>query len=171
MIFRLENLSSEPPCVGKARHSENKSCTLLNRFKRGSEPHSFLSLINFNAFPGTVIAFTKMILYTQILKLASPGTGRLSPPPTLIVAHLQFQVSQLPWNIPQPPKPSSGNIPRGSWKNERCFVYFVLWHLLTLPSTSEEGKAHSARSQRRLTIGNCRVLPIPSSEKGAGSLA
>lgn len=65
MIFRLENLSSEPPCVGKARHSENKSRTLLNRFKQGSEPHSFLSLINFNAFSGTGVAGRKMILYTQ----------------------------------------------------------------------------------------------------------
>lgn len=76
MIFRLENLSSEPPCVGKARHSENKSCILLNGSKRGSEPHSFLSLINFNAFPGTAIAVTKMILCAQILRLASPSAGK-----------------------------------------------------------------------------------------------
>ena len=88
MIFRLENLSSEPACVGKARHSENKSCTLLNRFKWGSKPHSFLSLINFNAFSGTVTAVTTVILYTQILRLASPITGNPNPPPTPITARL-----------------------------------------------------------------------------------
>lgn len=76
MIFQLENLSSEPPCVGKARHSENKNCTLLNSFKRGSGPYPFLSLINFNAFSGIVTAVTKMILYTQILKLASLSTRK-----------------------------------------------------------------------------------------------
>lgn len=95
MIFRLENLSSEPPCVGKARHSENKNCILLNGFKRGSEPHSFLSLINFNAFSGTVIAVTKMILCTQILKLASPSTGKPG---------LSFDTLQCPPAIPSVPE-------------------------------------------------------------------
>lgn len=62
------------------------------------------------------------------------------------MAHLQFQVSQrVPSSLEtccpySPPKPSSGDIPRGSWKNERGFVYFVLLHLLTLPSTSDRAE-------------------------------
>lgn len=56
------NLSSESPCAGKARRSRKTGArALLNCFKRGSEPHSFPSLINFNAFSGTITADTKKI--------------------------------------------------------------------------------------------------------------
>lgn len=177
MIFRLENLSSEPPCVGKARHSENKNCIFLNGFKRGSEPHSFLSLINFNAFSGVVIAVTKMILCTQILKLVSPSTGK----PELSLQHPSLPIcnSKCPRVLPaplehaahtHPPDPVLGTYQGdpGRMKGALSTLSFSTSH----PTLHlREGKAQSTCSHRWLPTGSCRVLLIPSSEKGVGSSA
>lgn len=52
---------------GRPDIQKTRARTLLNCFKRGSEPLSFPSLINFNAFSGTITADKKkkMILCTQ----------------------------------------------------------------------------------------------------------
>lgn len=44
---------------GRPDIQKTRARALLNRFKRGSQPHSFPSLINFNAFLGTIIADTE----------------------------------------------------------------------------------------------------------------
>lgn len=111
---------------GRPDIQKTRARALLNRFKRGSQPHTFPSLINFNAFLGTIIADTESAFVHTGQRAAvcdcqlyfSKPYGNLNPRlphhclPAIIRVPTRLQLPALTCTVQDSSRDSTKEIPR-----------------------------------------------------------